>query len=195
MAQFIRTPVEPHPDFWNEATQVSQVVYRDLRVITIDYEHATNRIVVHDNGELFYLTSPDIQDITMLQTLQHLGYGDEQIVVTFVDDNRPTALLNSPVRTAALNQISLYGPNDIVPQVHNVGPFPNVFPDPNNDAPDIPNPNNQVLIGPFQGVDAVAAAPNPNDDDDDNSTISDIPNITFVEHLGDSDNDDYHRWD
>ena len=207
MAQFIRTPVEHHPDFWNEATQVSQVVYHDQRVTTIDYEHATNRIIVHDNGELFYLTSPDIEDITMLQVLQHLGYGDEQIVVTFVDDNRPNALLNTPVRTAALNQISLYGPNDIIPLVHNVGPFPNVFSNPNqeiidnpnpngphnpNEAiPDNANPNNQDVIGPFQGVDAVA----PDNDSDTNSTLSDIPNFTRVEHFGDSDNDDYHRYD
>jgi hypothetical protein len=186
MAQFIRTPVEVHPDFWNEATQISQVVYRNQRVITIDYEQATNRIIVHDNGELFYLTSPDIQDITMLQTLQHLGYGNEQIVITFADNNQPDGVLNSPVRTATLNQIALYGPNDVIPEVHPVGPFPIVVPDHNE--PDAPNPNDQIDFGPFQGVDA------PNHNDDDNSTISDIPNFNYVEHFGDSDDDDEYRY-
>lgn len=195
MAQFIRTPVQPHPDFWNEATQVSQVVYRNQRVFTIDYEHATNRIIIHDNGELFYLTSPDIQDITMLQVLHYLGYGNEQIVITFVDNNQPDSLLNSPVRTAALNQMTLYGPNDVIPQVHPNGPFPNVVPDPNDPVPDAPNPNDQIDFGPFQGVDAPVPTPDPNQSDDNNSTLSDIPNFTFVEHFGDSDNDNYHRWD
>jgi hypothetical protein len=194
MAQYIRTPFE-NDNFPFGLDQVSQIVYHSERVITIDFDTNTNRVLVQNNGETFWLTSPDIAAITMRNVFEHLGYAHEQIVLTYPEDESVNNVLDAPVQQAPLNQMAIYAPNEAIPAQHPDGPFPAVAGGP---VPDAPNPNAQLDFGPFQAAAAPAPdapdAPQP-DDDDDNSTLSDIPNFRFVEHFGDSDNDDYYHRD
>jgi hypothetical protein len=148
MAQYIRTPCVP--DF-NEVSQVTQCSYHDERVFEIFYDNATRRVLVQEYHDYFWLTSPDIDNITVLQVLEALGYADEQIVVTWADLDLNNSVLNSPVEQAPLSQLAIYGPNQEIPLNPRQGPLPAVAGEP-NPVPDAVNYN----------------------DDDDNSTISDI---------------------
>lgn len=170
MAQYIRVPIDVDiQQLFEHTHQVSQIVYRNQRVICIDYDTLTNRIVVHDNDNWFYLTSPDLPNMTMLEALIGLGYGNEQMVVTWADQNQENIVLNSPVSIAPLNQMALYSPNEPVPDVHHPGPFPAVAGQPVPDEPE---------FGHFQNAngDLVHENNQPDNvhdpDDDDNSTVT-----------------------
>lgn len=169
MAQYIRVPIDVDiQQLFEHTHQVSQIVYRNQRVICIDYDTLTNRVVVQENDTWFYLTSPDLPNMTMLEALIGLGYGNEQMVVTWADQNQENIVLNSPVSQAPLNQMALYSPNEPVPDVHHPGPFPAVAGQPVPDEPD---------FGNFQNAnhDLVHEINQPdehNPDDDDNSTIT-----------------------
>lgn len=168
MAQYIRVPIDQDiQQLFEHTHQVSQIVYRNQRVIDIDYNTLHNRVVVRDNDNWFYLTSPDLPNMTMNEVLIGLGYGGEQAVVTWADQNQEDIVLNSPVFQAPLNQMALYAPNQPIPDVHWTGPFPAVD---NQPAPDDPD------FGHFQNAqhDLVHEnnQPDGHDDDDDSSTVT-----------------------
>jgi hypothetical protein len=122
MAQFIRTPVNIQDAMSTDLHQVSQIVYHDQRIIEIDWQPSTNSIIILDNGVWFYLYSPDIHNMTILNVIQGLGYGDEQIIVTWADNNSEELVLNSYVNEAPINQIAIYGINQQIPEHQE--PFP-----------------------------------------------------------------------
>lgn len=146
MAQYIRTPFDM--DF-NGIVQISQISYHDERLIEIFYDIDTNRVVVQNNGDYFWLTSPDINHITINQVLIALNVADEQTVVTFTDDNMYNELLNCIVEQAPLSQISIYPNNQPVPNNHYQGPLPVIAGQP---IPDEGNPNADANFGPFQNA-------------------------------------------
>lgn len=121
MAQFIRTPCVPN---FNEVLQVSQCSYHDERLIEIHWHNESRRVLIQEFGNYFYLTSPDIENLTIFNVLEALGYGGEQIVVTWTENNQNYALLNSIVEQAALSQMIIYPPNQPIPQNPYQGPLP-----------------------------------------------------------------------
>lgn len=123
MAQFIRTPFDINNGF-NGIRQISQITYHDQRVIEILYDDNANRVLIQNNGEWFYLRSPDIANLTIHHTLLALDCGNEQAIVTWPENEPNADILNTPIQQVGLNQISLYTPNQVVPQFHNPGPFP-----------------------------------------------------------------------
>ena len=141
MAQFIRTQINNAvvQNVLNHCNQVSQVSYHDERVIEIDWDYESNRVVVQDNGYWFYLDSPDIDHLTIYQVLGALGYGNEQAVVTWAEDGYADGVLNSNVSQATLNQITLCAPNQPIAQVNNNVPLPQVAGQPALNDPNIPN--------------------------------------------------------
>jgi len=142
MAQFIRTPIHNFHEVFQTLIQVSQVSYHDERVITIDWDPITHRVVISDLDIWFYLTSPDIDNLTMRQVLEGLGYGNEQMIVTWVADDEVDAVLGYQVAYAILNQITLYRPNQPIPEVHNQDPFPML---PNSNEEPLDDPNEEPL--------------------------------------------------
>jgi hypothetical protein len=115
MAQFIRTPINDIYDIIDNTTQISQVNYRDQYTIEINYDTQEREVVIRENNnQYFYLRSPDIPNLTIIQVLEELGYADNQMVVTWVDgdnqnnQNNHNNILNSIVEHAPLNQISLF---------------------------------------------------------------------------------------
>ena len=177
MAQYIRTHFDGSII---DIEQVNQTVYHNERVITIDFDSNTNRVVVQNNGETFWLTSPDIAAITMRNVFEHLGIAHEQIVITYPEEENIHNVLDSPVHQAPLNQMAIYPNNQPIPAQHATGPFPAVAGDP------VPYDD----FGAFQN--APDAIPQP-DDDDNNSELSDLPNYRILDRFNDS--DDEHRYD
>jgi hypothetical protein len=182
MAQYIRTPCVP--DF-QQVLQVTQCSYHEERVFEIFWDQEHNRVLVQEFNEHFLLHSPDIQNLTVHNVLEALGYADEQIVVTWTSDDQNDALLNSTVENAALSQLSIYAANQPIPQNPYQGPLPAIAGQPIPAANAQPEPD----FGPFQGADVPDVV---NDHDDDQSTLSefsDMPNIRHVDHFGDSDDE------
>ncbi len=178
MAQYIRTPCVP--DF-QQVLQVTQCSYHEERVFEIFWDQEHRRVLVQEFNEHFWLHSPDIQNLTIFNVLQALGYGGEQILVTWTSDDQNDALLNSTVENAALSQLSIYPPNQPIPENPYQGPLPAIAGQP---IP-VENPNVEPDFGPFQNAPPV--------DDDDNqselSELSDMPNYRIVDRFGDSDDD------
>jgi hypothetical protein len=175
MAQYIRTPCVP--DF-QQVLQVTQCSYHEERVFEIFWDQEHNRVLVQNNSEYFLLHSPDIDNMTIYNVLEALGYAHEHIVVTWTSDDQNDALLNSTVENAALNQLSIYPPNQPIPENPYHGPLPMIAGQP------IPaeNPNAEPDFGPFQNAPPV-------DDDDNRSELSDMPNYRIVDRFNDSDNE------
>jgi hypothetical protein len=123
MAQYIRTPCEP--DFDN-VTQVCQCVYHNERIFEIFYDNNVNKVLVQEFNEYFWITSPDIDNMTIYQVLEALGYIGEHIVVTWTRNNHNNALLNSTVDRADLSTLAIYNPNQIIPLNPHRGPLPAV---------------------------------------------------------------------
>ena len=112
MTQYIRTHCDVDPEFWPEVSQHFQIS-RLSTVIEVDWHNASQRVVVHINGEHFFLTSPDRQNITLRDVLYALQYASERIVLDYSDlewslDNT----LDTPVRDAPLSQFTIYPNND-----------------------------------------------------------------------------------
>jgi hypothetical protein len=143
-----------------------------------DQEH--NRVLVQEFDDYFLLHSPDIQNLTIFNVLEALGYGGEQVLVTWTSDNQNDTLLNSTVENAALSQLSIYSPNQPIPQNPYMGPLPRIAGEP---IP-VENPNAE----PFQNAPVVDQ---PNDDDNQSvlSELSDMPNYRIVDRF-DNDDDD-----
>jgi hypothetical protein len=164
MAQFIRTPIDIDDihGILHLSSQVSQISYHDERVIEIDWHYETRRVVIQDNGQWFFLHSPDIDNLTINHVLGALGYANEIAIITWAD-GEINDVLNSTVEHAPLNQIALYGPNQPIPEVHNQGPLPAIAGQP------IPNADQEPDFGPFQNAPIII---NDNDDDDSQSNIT-----------------------
>lgn len=115
MTQFIKTPFSGNVC---DTLQVSQITYRDERIIDINYCRDAERAVIQDNQELFYFHSPDIENITIREILYGLGYGNNHIVVTWV---RPEFelrdVLDIPIVNIPLSQLSLYDTRYPVPNM------------------------------------------------------------------------------
>jgi hypothetical protein len=123
MAQFIRTPFDVDNGF-DAIRQISQITYHNERIIEILFDDNANRVLVQNNGEWFYLRSPDIENLTIHHILMALDCGNEQAIVTWPENEHNDYILNTPIHQVELNQISLYAPNQPIPQFHNPGPFP-----------------------------------------------------------------------
>ena len=112
MAQFIHTNINViNDDFLNNIEQVSIIVNNEQRTIGIHYDTNTQRVVVQTTGRWFYLTSPDIHNLTIKQVIEGLGYGDDRIVVTWVSNDQVDGILNSTAGQAPLSLIHLYNAN------------------------------------------------------------------------------------
>lgn len=107
MAQYIRTPFDMSFD---NIQQVSQVSYHDGRVIEINYDTNSNCVVVQNNGEWFWLSSPDIDAITMRHVFEYLGIANDQIALTWPDDRQINNILDCPIQQTPLNQMTIYTP-------------------------------------------------------------------------------------
>lgn len=116
MAQFIRTPCDLNVINFN---QVSQISYLNGRIIEIFYDVDRQRVAVQNNNDYFWLTSPDINHLTINHVLIALGIAGEQIVITWAENNQLDNVLNSIVQHASLNQISIYPRNHNL-QNHNL---------------------------------------------------------------------------
>ncbi len=108
MAQYIKQKYDT--DYLCDTAQISQISYHDERVIEINYDHIFNKVVVQDNNQYFYLTSPDILHLTIRNVLQGLGYGEEQAVVTWVSEGIKESVLDTPVSYVPVNTITLSAP-------------------------------------------------------------------------------------
>lgn len=150
MTQYIRNPIDINLYDLTNVSQVSQIVYHNEHVIIINYDNATNSILVEDNEEWFCISSPDIPALTIKDILIGLGYGDQQIVVTWSDDPN-VDVLNIPVQLTQLNQIALYDPNQSNPLPNNIGPFPEIV--------------RQSIVN--ENIENVYLVDTQNDDDDD----------------------------
>lgn len=126
MAQFVRIPTTSIEAFEIGIQQVSQIVYHLERVIEVSWQASTNRILVQDNGEWFYLHSPDIPQLTLKQVIEGLGYGNDQIVVSWALDDLQNEVLSLTVQNAPLNQLALYAAGVPLPNEPPQGHFPMV---------------------------------------------------------------------
>ncbi len=128
MAQYIKQQYDT--DYLCDTAQVSQISYHDERVIEINYDHIFDKIVVQDNNKYFYLTSPDIMNLTIRNVLEGLGYGNEQAVVTWVSEGIKESVLDTPVSYVPVNNITLYAPGAHIPEVHYSGTLPMIAGEP-----------------------------------------------------------------
>lgn len=173
MAQFIRIPVNIHNAVNAFTQQVSQIVYHTERLIEIMWQADISRILVQDNGNWFYLYSPNIPHMTLLQVLQGLGYGDEQIIVTWSGYYTEDDILNLLVEQTPLNQIAIYGPNQQIPNHHPEGPFPAIAGQ--------PIPDEQQNLD-FYNTDEIVPIEHHNDDDDDDQSTITYPSTDELEN-------------
>lgn len=134
MAQFIRIPTnedicqqnneESSMNFWNDNQQCSQISYRNQRVICIDWHTTRNQVFVQDGDDYFFLTSPTIENLTIRNVLEALGIDHEPIQLDWSEYNANIHnLLDTPVKTAELNQMTILSPDDRItdqPIVHNI---------------------------------------------------------------------------
>jgi hypothetical protein len=124
--------------------------------------------------------------MTIYNVLEALGHAHEQIVITWTEDGQNDALLNSSVQNAALSQISIYSPNQPIPENHYLGPLPMIAGQP---IP-VEHPNAEPEFGDFQNAPAPAAPAAPAaDNDDNNSELSDMPSYRIIDQFDNSVND------
>jgi hypothetical protein len=124
MAQFIRTPTTFDEAYDIGIQQVSQIIYHLERAIEVCWQDSSNRVLVQDNGEYFYLHSPDILSMTLKQVIEGLGYGEDQLVVVWAIDDSEDEVLSLPVQNVPLNQLALYAAGVDIPNEPPQGNFP-----------------------------------------------------------------------
>lgn len=108
MTQYIRTHCQVDPEFWPEVSQRFQIS-RLAVVIEVDWHDASQRVVVHINGDHFFLTSPDRPNITLRDVLYALQYAQERIILDYSDlDWSLDNTLDTPVRDTPVSQLTIY---------------------------------------------------------------------------------------
>jgi hypothetical protein len=93
--------------------QVSQisVTWEKDRVIEVCYDKPTGKVIINDQNNWYYFTSPNISKMRLIDVIYGLGYRNEIIVVDWNKDNiSPKDVLTSLVSEAPLNQITLHRP-------------------------------------------------------------------------------------
>jgi hypothetical protein len=128
MAQFIRIPTTFNEAYESGLQQVSQIIYRLSRAIEIFWHTGSQKVFVQDNGECFYLWSPDIPLLTLKHVIEGLGYSGDQIVVLWALDDLQNEVLSLSVCSAPLNQLALYAPGEPIPNEPPQGTFPATIP-------------------------------------------------------------------
>lgn len=146
MAQFIRIPTTFIEAFESGLLQISQIIYHLERIIEISWHIGSQRVLVQDNGEYFYLYSPDIPSLTLKQVIDGLGYSGEQIRVIWALDNLQNEVLELYVQNAPLNQLAIYASVDDIPNEPPQGTFPMVVGSSNQNALPIYAPHNQLTV-------------------------------------------------
>jgi len=141
MAQFIRTPTTFIEAYDAGLQQVSQIIYHLERLIEICWQASSSRILVQDNGEYFYLHSPDIPSMTLKQVIEGLGYGEDQLVIVWAIDDSEDEVLSLPIQNVPLNQLALYAAGTDIPNEQPQGNFPMVVGINNNVVEPIYAPN------------------------------------------------------
>jgi hypothetical protein len=104
MALYIRTHCVPDLDNY---TQVTQIMYHDQRCIEIFWYPSQNCTVIQEFDQYFTLTSPDIDNITICNVIEALGYSNQCANVTWTIDNSNDTLLQTYVSEAPLSQLSI----------------------------------------------------------------------------------------
>lgn len=93
--------------------QVSQIslTWEKDKVIDICYDKPTGRVIINENKNWYYFTSPNIPKMRLIDVIYGLGYRNEIIVVDWNESNiAPKHVLTSLVTEAPLNQITLHKP-------------------------------------------------------------------------------------
>jgi hypothetical protein len=109
MALYIRTPCAPDIDNY---TQVTQIMYHDQRCIEIFWYPSQNCTVIQEFGQYFALTSPNIENITINNVIEALGYSNQCINVAWTIDDSHDTLLHTYVSEAPLSQLSINSANN-----------------------------------------------------------------------------------
>ena len=109
MVLYIRTPCVPDIDSY---TQVTQCTYHDERVIEIFWDNYQNCTVIQEFGQYFAITSPDVDNITISNVIEALGYSNQCINVTWTIDNSNDTLMHKNVSEAPLSQLSIGSTNN-----------------------------------------------------------------------------------
>lgn len=117
MPQFILTPVSPYYNY-DDLVQVSQMLYGD-ELICINYNVKENHVFLANGFGNFTITSPDIPNLTIRDILDALNYYDVAVTVfwTVNNHNNPETIIDLPINKAPLNQINLYSPKKIIPDI------------------------------------------------------------------------------
>ncbi len=102
------TPFIPDINYNTDCIRISEITHNNILNIEINYNIRLNRIVVHFiNGQYFYISSPDINHLSILQVIHGLGYGNDIINVVWTPDGRTAEILNSLVKDCKFNKISI----------------------------------------------------------------------------------------
>lgn len=118
MAQFIRDTIVLSDDFTEHMIQISHINYHNERLIEIMWDLNTKQVVVQDMGEWFYFHSPDIPYMTISQVVEGLGYGAEQVVVTWsYEQDKGNNVLDTIINSHTFpNKIAIYSHDTSIPQ-------------------------------------------------------------------------------
>ena len=112
MSNIIREPIAVKDILQNLPEQVCQIDYHNgEHSIDIGWEHETGRIVVNEDDDWFYIKNTDKKNMSILDVIHALGYGNEDIYITWCE--KPILakdILNYPVHDAPLCQIEILIP-------------------------------------------------------------------------------------
>lgn len=164
-----------------QTRQVLQISFNAERVITVDCHNESHLPVVMDNGQWFTLESPDLDNgFTMRDVFTALGYQNQQMFLTYPEDQNLHNYLDTHIQDAPLSQMSFYYPDVQPPNAHYEGPLPQIAgePIPLPDAhPELllPDGNPEFPHHP-PGADAVAGP----DAEPAQSPLSDEPDAFYA---------------
>lgn len=113
MTQYIRTHIDNDDvEFWSQVSQRFQISRLDT-VIDVEWHDELERVVVKTtngvNGNTFFLTSPDLNFITLRDVLYDFGYASERIELDYSENNwNLDNTLDTPVKYTPLSQFTIY---------------------------------------------------------------------------------------
>ena len=128
MAQYISTPIHFNNVRIDNIIQHSQINYHCERVIEISWDSTVEKTFVQNNGQYFYMYSPDIQYFTIRDVLKTLHIAHEQIVLVWTEQDNHCVenILDTHVKDVVINQLAIYPVNVRLPNRHFRGHLPMV---------------------------------------------------------------------
>jgi hypothetical protein len=111
MAQYRKILVVPDNNLWNSLEQRAQIFQNNRALFEVFWHNNSSRVCIKKGNEYFFIIHNMINNLTVRNVLEALGYANYRYEVYWADNNIFNNILESYVDTVQVHQAALINAN------------------------------------------------------------------------------------